>query len=120
MAVETEELRKTETTEPMGAEKNGMPAIALLNFPLWNRDIAFTNEERSKCDIEGLVPHTCESLERQVEPVLQHLGAKASDLEQYVYLTSLADRNETETETDVRLNCVSTGGVPPSLPTPSE
>ena len=36
-----------------------------------------------------------ESLDRQVERVLQHLEAKPTDLERYIYLIGLADRNET-------------------------
>ena len=67
----------------------------MLNDHFRNHDTAFTAEERRKYGIEGFLPHAYESLERQAERVLQHLDAKTSDLEQYVYLTSLADRNET-------------------------
>ena len=91
MATKVEELKNTTTV----AEKNGTRGISLLNDHFRNHDTAFTSEERKRYGLEGLLPHAHESLQRQTERVLQHLDAKTSDMEQYVYLTSLADRNET-------------------------
>ena len=68
---------------------------ALLDDPRRNKGTAFTLEERRKYRLEGLLPHAVESLDRQVERVMQHLDAKPSDLERYIYLIGLADRNET-------------------------
>ncbi|MBV8473511.1 MAG: NAD-dependent malic enzyme, partial [Hyphomicrobiales bacterium] len=45
--------------------------------------------------LEGLLPPTVETLDRQVERVLTQLDAKTTDLERYIYFMSLADRNET-------------------------
>jgi hypothetical protein len=42
-----------------------------------------------------LLPHSVETLNRQMERVLEHLDAKPNDLERYIYLIGLADRNET-------------------------
>jgi len=74
---------------------NGMKGGALLNDSIRNRDTAFSVEERQRFGLEGLLPHAVESLDRQAERVFRHLDAKTSDLEQYIYLTSLVDRNET-------------------------
>src|SRR5438132_13998113 len=68
---------------------------ALRNDPVRNKDTAFTLEERRKYGLEGLLPQAVESLDRQLERVMQHLDAKPNDLERYVYLIGLADRNET-------------------------
>lgn len=68
---------------------------ALLNDPVRNKGTAFTLEERRKYGLEGLLPQAVESLQRQLERVMQHLDAKPNDLERYVYLIGLADRNET-------------------------
>jgi malate dehydrogenase (oxaloacetate-decarboxylating)(NADP+) len=68
---------------------------ALLNDPVHNKGTAFTADERRKHGLEGLLPHALESLDRQVERVLQHLDAKPTDLERYIYLIGLSDRNET-------------------------
>jgi malate dehydrogenase (oxaloacetate-decarboxylating)(NADP+) len=60
-----------------------------------NKGTAFTPEERHAYGLEGLLPHTVETLDRQLERVLQQLDAKPTDLERYIYLIGLADRNET-------------------------
>jgi len=73
----------------------GIKGIARLNDGNSNQDTAFSPAERRAYGLEGLLPHAYETLERQTERVLRHLEAKASDLEKYIYLTSLVDRNET-------------------------
>jgi malate dehydrogenase (oxaloacetate-decarboxylating)(NADP+) len=67
----------------------------LLDDPVRNKGTAFTVEERRKYGLEGLLPHSVENLDRQVERVLGHLEAKPTDLERYIYLIGLSDRNET-------------------------
>jgi malate dehydrogenase (oxaloacetate-decarboxylating)(NADP+) len=67
----------------------------LLDDPTRNKGTAFTAEERRQYGLEGFLPHAVESLDRQVERVMGHLDAKATDLERYIYLIGLADRNET-------------------------
>jgi malate dehydrogenase (oxaloacetate-decarboxylating)(NADP+) len=67
----------------------------LLGTPGLNKGTAFTLEERRTHGLEGLLPPAVESLDRQLERVLYHLDAKPNDLERYIYLVGLADRNET-------------------------
>jgi malate dehydrogenase (oxaloacetate-decarboxylating)(NADP+) len=69
--------------------------LALLNDPALNKGTAFTEAERRKLGLEGLLPASSEDLDRQVGRVLSHLDAKMSDIERYIYLTGLLDRNET-------------------------
>jgi malate dehydrogenase (oxaloacetate-decarboxylating)(NADP+) len=69
--------------------------LALLNDPAMNKGTAFTKDERLRFGLEGLLPSAVESMDRQVERVLVHLSAKTTDLERYIYLIGLADRNET-------------------------
>ena len=82
-------------------ERNGAPTLdapsgaALFNDPIHNKGTAFTKEERRKYGLEGLLPQAVETLDRQLERVIGHLDAKSTDLERYIYLVSLADRNET-------------------------
>ena len=68
---------------------------SLLEDPIHNKGTAFTAEERRKFGLEGLLPPAIESLDRQVERIMDHLEAKPDDLERYIYLIGLADRNET-------------------------
>ena len=69
--------------------------LALLNDPALNKGTAFTGVERLRLGLEGLLPPSAESLDRQVDRVMQHLEAKTTDLERYIYLIGLADRNDT-------------------------
>ena len=68
---------------------------ALLNDPAHTKDTAFSAEERKALRLEGLLPHSVETLDRQFERAMLQLSAKESDLERYIYLTGLSDRNET-------------------------
>ena len=68
---------------------------SLLNDPARNKGTAFTVEERRRYGLEGLLPSSVESIDRQLERVLRHLEVKPTDLERYIYLIGLADRNET-------------------------
>jgi malate dehydrogenase (oxaloacetate-decarboxylating)(NADP+) len=74
---------------------NTLRGLALLNDTALNKGTAFTEEERRRLNLEGLLPNNVETIERQVERVLGHLSAKPSDLERYIYLIGLSDRNET-------------------------
>jgi malate dehydrogenase (oxaloacetate-decarboxylating)(NADP+) len=76
-------------------DRNAGLGLALLDDPISNKGTAFTVKERAEFGLEGLLPPSVESLDRQVERVLHHLDAKPTDLERYVYLTGLVDRNET-------------------------
>jgi malate dehydrogenase (oxaloacetate-decarboxylating)(NADP+) len=70
-------------------------AFGLMEDPRRNKGTAFSKEERRQYGLEGLLPSSVETLDRQVERVMQHLAAKPTDLERYIYLVGLADRNET-------------------------
>jgi malate dehydrogenase (oxaloacetate-decarboxylating)(NADP+) len=68
---------------------------AILDDYRRNKETAFTDEEREANELVGLLPPAVETLERQVERVRLHLDAKPSDLEKYIYLNDLAERDET-------------------------
>jgi malate dehydrogenase (oxaloacetate-decarboxylating)(NADP+) len=83
----------TKTIDEKSPEE--LSGLALLDDPIRNKGTAFTKDERRRFGLEGLLPPSVENLERQVERVLGHLDAKPTDLERYIYLIGLADRNET-------------------------
>jgi malate dehydrogenase (oxaloacetate-decarboxylating)(NADP+) len=68
---------------------------ALLDDPARNKGTAFTHDERRKYGLEGLLPYSIDTIDRQVERVMGHLDAKPTDLDRYIYLIGLSDRNET-------------------------
>jgi malate dehydrogenase (oxaloacetate-decarboxylating)(NADP+) len=69
--------------------------IAVLQDPKLNKSTAFTEEERQALGLIGLVPDASESMETQLDRVLQQLADKATDLDRFMYLMNLLDTNET-------------------------
>src|SRR3954466_12499283 len=68
--------------------------MALLRDPLLNKGTAFTTEERDDLGLRGLLPPCVLTMETQVERVLVNLRTLPTDLEKYVALNALHDRNE--------------------------
>jgi malate dehydrogenase (oxaloacetate-decarboxylating)(NADP+) len=69
--------------------------VRLLHDPERNKGTAFTESERDLLGLRGLLPPRVLSQELQVERVMRKLRAKSTDLERYISLTALQDRNET-------------------------
>ncbi len=69
--------------------------VRLLHDPIRNKGTAFTEEERDRLGLRGLLPPRVFSQDEQVMRVLDNLNRKSSDLERYIYLVALQDRNET-------------------------
>ena len=69
--------------------------IALLRDPLLNKGTAFTEAERDALCLRGLLPACTLSIEEQADRVLENLRRLPDDLEKYVALNALHDRNET-------------------------
>ena len=69
--------------------------VELLHDPLLNKGTAFTEAERDALGLRGLLPSHPATMAEQVERVMSNYRAKPNDLEKYIYLASLHDRNET-------------------------
>ena len=74
---------------------NTKHGTVLLQDSALNKSTAFTQEEREKLGLVGLVPDTTESEDLQVRRVMQQLGYKTTDLDRYIYLINLLDNDET-------------------------
>ncbi|MDJ0806604.1 MAG: NAD-dependent malic enzyme [Gammaproteobacteria bacterium] len=68
---------------------------ALLSDPLLNKGTGFPDSERDAFGIRGLVPPQVVSIDDQVQRVMENFHRKDSDLERYIHLEALHDRNET-------------------------
>ena len=75
---------------------DGIPdhGFGLLLHPSTNRSTAFTLEERRRLGLRGLLPAHVSSIEQQQERVLEGIRRKPSDIERYIALQALQDRNE--------------------------
>ena len=68
--------------------------VALLRDPLLNKGTAFSEKERDAFGLRGLLPAHLLSQEQQVARILTNLRRLPDDLEKYVALNALHDRNE--------------------------
>src|SRR5438128_10084727 len=66
----------------------------LLDRPLLNKSTAFTEEERKKFGLHGLLPPYVETLDEQVVRRYAAYQRKTDDLERHIYLRALQDTNE--------------------------
>jgi len=72
----------------------GKRGVDLLHDPLLNKGTAFTAAERDALGVRGLLPPRVNTQAAQVTRVLESFRRKTSDLEKYIYLISLQERNE--------------------------
>ena len=68
--------------------------MALLQQQGLNKGTAFTEEERTKFGLHGLLPPHVETLEQQVARAYEAFKRKDDDLERHIYLRGLQDTNE--------------------------
>jgi malate dehydrogenase (oxaloacetate-decarboxylating)(NADP+) len=67
----------------------------LLFDPLLNKGTGFPDSERDAFGIRGLVPPQVVSIDDQVARVMENFRRQGNDLDRYIHLEALHDRNET-------------------------
>jgi len=68
--------------------------LGLLHDPVTNKGTSFTDAERDALGLRGLLPPRVHTQEEQVGRVLNNLRRLTTDLDKYIFLTALHDRNE--------------------------
>ncbi|WP_159567463.1 NAD-dependent malic enzyme [Budvicia diplopodorum] len=67
----------------------------LLETPLLNKGSAFTQEERSSFNLDGLLPEAIETIEEQAERAYRQFQGFKTDIDKHIYLRNIQDTNET-------------------------
>jgi malic enzyme len=78
--------------EYMAVDADG---YSILLDPLTNKGTAFPLHERERLHLDGLLPPVVCTIGQQLDRVYENFRAKHTDLERYIHLASLQDRNET-------------------------
>ena len=87
-------MHKPDTATTPSAAPAYARGVALLRDPLLNKGTAFTEQERDALGLRGLLPAHVLSMEEQAERMLTNLRRLPDDLDKYVALNALHDRNE--------------------------
>ena len=69
--------------------------LALLHDPARNKGTGFTERERDELGLQGLLPPTVATQDEQVGRILENMRRLPNDLDKYVLLQALRNRNET-------------------------
>ncbi len=85
------------TTQKSSKTNRALPVkgIAWLHNPVFNKGTAFTEAERDALGLRGLLPPHVQTMDQQVRRVMNNFRNKPSDLERYIQIVGLQDRNET-------------------------
>ncbi|MEM9303841.1 MAG: NAD-dependent malic enzyme [Pseudomonadota bacterium] len=76
----------------MSDDKTG---LSRLYDPALNKSTGFTEDERDRYSLRGLLPPRVFTLKEQEKRVLANLRRNESNIQKYIYLQGLQDRNET-------------------------
>src|ERR1017187_2827297 len=90
--------------------------MALLRDPFLNKGTGFTEAERDASGLRGLLPAHVLSMEAQAKRVMTNLRSLPNDLEKYVALNALHDRNEA---LFFRIVCENIDEIQPLIYTPT-
>lgn len=92
MEINHYEFKYGEFGETTGVQINVM-GFDILLFNKISKGTAFTIEERRKLKLSGYLPPRIKTLEEQVKSSLEIIKEKESDIERFIYIRSLYDRN---------------------------
>ena len=72
-----------------------MKKHSILNNPFLNKGTAFTQEERKKLDLIGLLPPYVQTIEEQAAQTYAQMQTKVNDLEKRLFLMEIFNTNRT-------------------------
>ncbi|MCP4574136.1 MAG: NAD-dependent malic enzyme [bacterium] len=66
----------------------------IMSDPLLNKGTAFTQREREELALHGLLPPATSTMKKQLRRTYERFSAQPTDLDKFIYLNGLRDRNE--------------------------
>lgn len=78
----------------MAQQEQGVRGRDVIDNPLLNKGSAFSRAERRALGLLGVLPPHVSTVEEQLARTYENFRRKESDLERYIFLISLQDRNE--------------------------
>ncbi len=110
-------MTNPKSTRSHPAAGDDMPrGFAVLQDPTLNKGTAFTERERDALGLRGLLPPHVLSQDEQAERVIKYMRQLPNDLEKYIALNALHDRNET---LFFRIVCDNIDEIQPLIYTPT-
>jgi malate dehydrogenase (oxaloacetate-decarboxylating) len=88
-------MSAAKTRHSEAAIETSLRGQVLLDNPLLNKGSAFSPDERRELGLIGLLPLHSSTMAEQLARTYENYQRKESDLERYLFLTALQDRNET-------------------------
>jgi len=79
----------------VNAQMVSLFGYGLINSPRWNKGTAFSDEERDKFALHGLLPPHIGSLDDQIDRRMRALAGQPTPFNKYSFLRDLQDTNET-------------------------
>ena len=86
-------VKKSDQVEE--AVEVSLTGYQLLDNPILNKGSAFSEKERREFGLLGLLPPHPSTMAEQLARTYENYRRKETDLERYIFLVSLQDRNET-------------------------
>ena len=68
--------------------------VDVLRDKKLSKSTAFTKDERANFGLRGLLPHSIIGQDIQTQRVMANLRTKSANIEKYIFLSALQDRNE--------------------------
>ena len=87
-------MKKQKPRAPKATARSLPKGLAMLQDPRLNKGMAFTERERDKFGLRGLMPPSLLTQKQQAERVLENFRRLPSDIEKFINLAALHDRNE--------------------------
>ena len=83
------------TEQPSAVPLEIPKGVKLLHDPLRNKGTGFSEDERQALGLHGLLPPRVLSEQEQASRIMENFARKPDDLEKYIHMIDLEDRNET-------------------------